>query len=176
MSNAAIVDSPPQPGRARGEASPKNPTLLLRTTVAILSTVLRVRPFPSRGQFPGFCQGAPPPGFTARSLGLSLFVINDQKSVPRPLAPPTMLHVLQPSTPVARPAVPVRHPVFFVGGFSIVCAHRVTHPWTLARPHTTSSDVELRSASVLDYRIWRPHGRVTMLHGSLGTHRALSQI
>ena len=37
-------------------------------------------------------------------------------------------------------------------------------------------DVELRSASVLDYRIWRPQGRVTMLHGSLGTHRALSQI
>jgi len=37
-------------------------------------------------------------------------------------------------------------------------------------------DVELRSASVLDYRIWLPQGRVTMLHGSLGTHRALSQI
>ena len=38
------------------------------------------------------------------------------------------------------------------------------------------ADVELRSASVLDYRIWRPRGRVTMLYGSLGTHRALSQI
>jgi len=38
------------------------------------------------------------------------------------------------------------------------------------------TDVELRSASVLDYRIWRPRGRVTMLYGSLGTHGALSQI
>ena len=37
-------------------------------------------------------------------------------------------------------------------------------------------DVELRFASVLDYRIRRPLGKVTMLHGSLGTHRAFSQI
>ena len=45
-----------------------------------------------------------------------------------------------------------------------------------ARTRAQRTDVELRSASVLDYRIWRPGGRVTMLYGSLGTHRALSQI
>ena len=44
------------------------------------------------------------------------------------------------------------------------------------RPHELHADVELRSASVLDHRIWRPQARVAMLYGSLGTHRALSQI
>jgi hypothetical protein len=38
------------------------------------------------------------------------------------------------------------------------------------------ADVELRSALVLDYRIWRPRERVTMLYGDVGPHRALGQI
>ena len=105
------------------------------------------------------CSKIPYPGIEIRSGGnpLSSFV-------------PIRLYLPTPQSPHQHE---VLHLLGTWGLSPSLCAARCTRSALreppAAPPRGPHPDVELRSASVLDYRIWRPLGRVTMIHGSLGT-------